>query len=237
MNAQAEYVGHGFEGPDTFTDVSTLGAIPNAPGQMSPCDILISQVGDTYQHLMIIGPPIHIQSDLATFVLDEDEHAGGDFIVYSPFDYLDDENYEAAIQIIEDVTYLHRTDSEKIRDRLSELLELSIEDIDQRVMSAHSLQFFIDFLRAYNQIRSPLIFMLESGDIRSEWRVSGRQVLAVEFASDGTVEYIVFAPNSRRQTQTVIQSGDRIAWQDLIPTLQQCADMKWIWDPNDENSR
>ena len=120
-----------------------------------------------------------------------------------------------------------------MRDRLQELLEISTEDSDQRVMSAQSLRFFTEFMKRYSNIRSPLIFLLESGDIRAEWRVSEREALALEFTADGMVNYIAFAPNKRRPTTTQIRSSDNLSWRDLIPALQQGSDISWLWASND----
>ena len=50
--------------------------------------------------------------------------------------------------------------------------------------------------------------------------------------ADGTVEYIAFAPNSRRQSVTQISSADGTSWRDVIPTLSQGSNLDWLWDSN-----
>ena len=233
MNARLEDVLGEFEGTGTCTDVSTLGTIPNAPGpsdRITVGELAVPEVPIYAAGNFLLGPGV--QSD-ATLALESSLRTPStEFVIDSPFDYLDSENYKAAQQVIETVFSLPRSDCSSIHSRLSSLLDLSADEVDQRVLSASSLFYFVDFLRTYEKIGSPLIFMQ-----RSEWRVSERHALAVEFISDGTVEFVLFAPNLRRPSKTVIQSGDRLAWQDLIPTLQQGADIKWLWQMHDEHSK
>lgn len=226
------------KGTGTCTDASTLGTIPNAPGpsdRTTVGELAVPEVPIYAAGNFLLGPGV--QSD-ATLALESSLCTPStEFIIDSPFDYLDSENHKAAQQVIETVFSLPRSDCSSIHSRLSSLLDLSADEVDQRVLSASSLFYFVDFLRTYEKIGSPPIFMQESGEIRSEWRVSERHALAVEFISDGTVEFVLFAPNLRRPSKIVIQSGDRLAWQDLIPTLQQGADIKWLWQMHDEHSK
>ena len=238
MNARLEDIFGEFEGTGIYTDVSTLGTTPNAPGPSDKTtvgELTVPEMSVYAAGNILIGPGV--QPD-ATLALESSLRTpSSEFTIDSPFDYLDSENYKAAQQVIETVSSLPRSDCSAIYSRLSSLLDLSADEVDQRVLSASSLFYFVDFLRTYEKIGSPLIFMQESGEIRSEWRVSERHALAVEFVSDGTVEFVLFAPNSRRPSKTVIQSGDRLAWQDLIPTLQQGADIEWLWQMHDEHSK
>ena len=238
MNARLEDIFGEFEGTGICTDVSTLGTIPNAPGpsdRTTVGELTVPEMSAYAAGNILIGPGVQPDATLALESSLRTPSSG--FTIDSPFDYLDSENYKAAQQVVEAVSSLPRSDCSAIYSRLSSLLDLSADEVDQRVLSASSLFYFVDFLRTYEKIGSPLIFMQESGEIRSEWRVSERHALAVEFVSDGTVEFVLFAPNSRRPSKTVIQSGDRLAWQDLIPTLQQGADIEWLWQMHDEHSK
>ena len=238
MNARLEDIFGEFEGTGICTDVSTLGTIPNAPGpsdRTTVGELTVPEMSAYAAGNILIGPGVQPDATLALESSLRTPSSG--FTIDSPFDYLDSENYKAAQQVVETVSSLPRSDCSAIYSRLSSLLDLSADEVDQRVLSASSLFYFVDFLRTYEKIGSPLIFMQESGEIRSEWRVSERHALAVEFVSDGTVEFVLFAPNSRRPSKTVIQSGDRLAWQDLIPTLQQGADIEWLWQMHDEHSK
>ncbi|HNP35393.1 MAG TPA: hypothetical protein PKK10_06035 [Woeseiaceae bacterium] len=162
----------------------------------------------------------------------DDDVIHGDAAAYSPFDYLDSENVRNAGDQIESVLNLPRNDVQSIYSRLLDKLEISIEDPELRVMSWESVRFFVEFLREYSSIRTPLIFLLSSGEVKATWRVSEREILSIEFAADGTVEYIAFAPNSRRQSVTQISSADGTSWRDVIPTLSQGSNLDWLWDSN-----
>ena len=67
---------------------------------------------------------------------------------------------------------------------------------------------------------------------RAEWRESDKEVLALEFGGDGTVDYIAFAPNARRPSLTQIRSGDKISYRDVITALEQGSITDWLWASN-----
>ena len=217
----------------TKSDLSRRNTLYHRPGGWtSPSNINIDHAADPIQLIYPNPQPIRDDSQLSDQLLLDDNNQAIDIYISSPFDHLDAENAEQAAELIERVLDLPRTDSRELHDRLQDLLEISTENSDQRVMSAQSLRFFIEFIERYCDFRSPLIFLLESGDIRSEWRVSERQALALEFTADGTVDYIAFSPNLRRPTITQIRSGDNLSWRDLIPALQQGSDVSWLWEPD-----
>lgn len=217
----------------TKSDLSRRNTLYHRPGDWTlPSNIYIAHATDTFHDIYPHPQPVRSDSQLFDDFLFDDDRQAIDIYISSPFDHLDAENAEQAAELIERVLDLPRTDSQELHDRLQDLLEISTEDSDQRVMSAQSLRFFIEFIERYGDFRSPLIFLLESGDIRSEWRVSEREALALEFTADGTVDYIAFTPNMRRPTSTQIRSGDNLSWRDLIPALQQGSDVSWLWEPD-----
>lgn len=176
------------------------------------------------------APDIWVTERPAHLSYYDDDIVVGDAIAYSPFDYLDSENARNVRDEIESVLSLPRDDVLSIHSRLLDKLEISIEESDLRVMSWESVRFFVEFLRLYPSIRTPLVFLLSSGEVKATWRVSAREILSIEFAADGTVEYIAFAPNSRRPSVTQISSADGTSWRDVITTLSQGSNMGWLWD-------
>jgi hypothetical protein len=154
----------------------------------------------------------------------------------SPFEYLDSKNAVDVIDLLSTVTTLPRFDAKAILTRLNELFAISREEPEQRVMSARSLRYFLDFLRAYSEIRTPLVFLLDSGLVRAEWQVAQNKALAATFLPSGDVEYVALAPRCGRRKSTATLSGDNISWRDMVPALDESADISWLRAPSGRDS-
>lgn len=148
---------------------------------------------------------------------------------FSPFDILDGRAERSVHDEIELVSQLHRSDANDLRDRLSELLEISVDEAELRVLSPGSVRACRQFLSTYPRIKTPALFLTDSGALRAQWTYAQNQGLAVLFQPDGVAEYVVFAPDQRRPSITNDHAGSA-SWQSLLPSLSQNSELDWLFE-------
>ena len=147
----------------------------------------------------------------------------------SPFETVDEKNEIESRELLRMARLLPRQDAAGISNRLEELLDLSVENDDIRVMPSQSLHFFLNFMAHNIRLGTPLIFLLESGYVRAEWRVSPKEAIAIEFRPDGNVDFVSISPRLGRPTSTQVSSAENISWRSVIDSIQQGSDLTWLW--------
>lgn len=148
---------------------------------------------------------------------------------FSPFDVLDRRAEESVHDEIGLVADLDRSDAAAIYDRLTALLAISVDESEIRVLSPGSVRAYREFLSAYPNIKTPSLFLTDSGSLRAQWTYAKNQGLAVLFQPDGIAQYVVFAPDQRRPSITNDHAG-RTSWQSLLPSLGQNSELDWLFD-------
>lgn len=97
----------------------------------------------------------------------------------------------------------------KITKRLSFLEKTSRqEQPNQTPMSESSLLCFIYFLILIPNLKYPDIVLTPSGQISAQWRESRAKHFALRFLENGSVVYVIFAPDPNYPEKTIRCSGE-----------------------------
>lgn len=94
-------------------------------------------------------------------------------------------------------------------DRLRLLVRASAEEFpDQAPLRNESLRDFISLLQINPGLRYPGLVMTNTGNLRAVWRESSSRFFGVEFKGGRDIQFVVFAPDSKRPEKILRNSGD-----------------------------
>ncbi|SDG72995.1 hypothetical protein SAMN05216603_103213 [Pseudomonas benzenivorans] len=97
--------------------------------------------------------------------------------------------------------------SQKIADRISDLLELYQEDYDDKSLSSSSLATFIEFLNLHRESKFPTITATPAGELYVQWKSDECQRLSIQFLAGSEVKWIIFKKNTAHEERTDYLSG------------------------------
>jgi len=86
--------------------------------------------------------------------------------------------------------------AERLADRLRDLYESVLEDLDEEPLTPGSLINFIYFLSETPGLRYPDVSLTPTNEIRAQWRTAPNRHFAVSFSSIGDARFVIFKPNS-----------------------------------------
>lgn len=110
--------------------------------------------------------------------------------------------------------------------RLERLLRAYQEDYEDRSLSASAIDFFINFLNAYPNLRRSRLSATPLGDLYAEWTAAADILFGVRFMPSGEVQYVLFTPNPLHRGRTDRTSGTTTA--DALFDRLQLSDQQWL---------
>lgn len=183
---------------------------------------------DEFQDLFFFSSP-SLEKKFADQILIFSDPKIDEDLWISPFDCINSQASKGAENEISLLAELPRSDINRVRSRLTDLLEYSQEQMGIRVMSPESVRAFRQFLQQHPAILSPTLFLTDSGALRAQWTKDASHALSILFQPSGIAEYVLFAPDRRRPTVTIDQAGSA-SWQSVVPSLSGLAILDWLFE-------
>jgi hypothetical protein len=150
-----------------------------------------------------------------------------------PFDKIEETlcDHERILKFLKGDLYKERDDvAEVVTPRVQELIS-DIEEDDDNIEPSSikflSFKNFIYFLIKNINVAIPSFVVTNQGNIRTLWRKSRKQHLAIEFHPDETVTYVIFAPNANRP-EKIMRSSGTINQRVLYKVAVSLGADKWI---------
>ncbi len=98
--------------------------------------------------------------------------------------------------------------AERLFKRLHDLARICEEEYpEQAPISPESLGDFVAFVRSMPNLAYPSVVLTPAGNIQAEWHKAKNRHWAVEFAGNGDVHFLIFAPDPKKPYKTIRASG------------------------------
>ncbi len=147
----------------------------------------------------------------------------------SPFAIVDDfrDNDAKVVELISFIRkFLKAPYSSKLSKRIEILFEYSNEDPEEPEISTESLQNFVAFIQAFQNLTYPDVVLSPSGNIVSEWRADPNRHFSAEFLPSGEVRFVIFKPNTFNQERPIRLSG-LAPWESLSDIISLHGVFRW----------
>lgn len=152
----------------------------------------------------------------------------------SPFDDLIDVYHFAIRQAIDSIRRKAQiSHASRIADRLAYLREAAEEEADETRPNPNSIRRFFEFLTLHKRLRYPDLSLTPDGEIYAQWRESADRQFSLVFLPDGTIHFVLFAPNKGKPDMVVRIHGVE-SYRTVLENLQLYGIQQWIIDEADD---